>query len=191
MTAFAVWIASATSAGNLKLQRLSGVWADMVSIGLGGTSLMYWGAISATYTKYRIKWEAATPGATIDIRQVAIGPYLQFPIGQWVGVNPPKLYQGVILQNISSMNGSILGRNIKRIEKTGKLDLNLLDPAWVRSYWDAFSIHASIKAFFWRWDPVGHSQEIAFAVATEINAPVNDSPAPRMKVSMPIRFLTV
>jgi len=189
VTTFVLWVAAAGSSGNLKLQRFSGSWADVVSVGLSGAT-MIWSSVSMTYARYRIVWEPATPGATIDIRQVAIGSAMEFPIGQWADVSPPELYQGVILQNIASMNGSILGRNIKRIEKNGKLSLNLLDPAWVRSTWDPFAIHAARKAFFWQWDPAGHAQEIAFAVATEINAPTNDRPPPRMKVEMPIRFLT-
>ncbi len=125
-----------------------------------------------------------------NFRQIALGKRLQFPIGQWMGLNPPKLVQGVIVQNVISMNGSIIGRNLRRIEKGGRIDLTLLLPDWVRTEWDAFALHCTKLSFFYRWDPVKHGDEIAFAVADGIEAPVNDSPPPRMKVGMPIKFLT-
>lgn len=136
-----------------------------------------------------LKWRLTFSGSN-KIRQITLGTKLTFPIGQWNGVNPSSLYQGVVIQNVISMNGSIIGRNLRRIEKSGKIELTLLLPDWVRASWDPFSQHAATKAFFYRWDPVGHAAEVAFAVADSIEAPTNDSPPPRMKVSMPLKFIS-
>lgn len=125
-----------------------------------------------------------------DFRQIAVGNLMQFPIGQWNGVNPPTLYQGVIMQNVVSMNGSIIGRNLRRIEKAGKINLTHLTEQWVRQTWNPFAIHAARSAFFYRWNPVEYPHEVAFAVAENIEAPTNDSPPPRMKVGLPVKFLT-
>lgn len=160
-------------------------WVSAGTVAQSGGPMVWLDITSASSTIWRLTFSGSQ-----DIRQIALGLKLQFPIGQWAEVNPPTLYQGVVVQNLISVNGSIIGRNIKRLEKSGKLNLSLLLPDWVRTYWDAFAIHASKKAFFHRWDPVGHPQEIAFAVAESISAPTNDRPPPRMKVEMPLRFIT-
>lgn len=136
-----------------------------------------------------LKWRLTMSGIA-KIRELCFGVRLQFPMGQWLGINPPKLLQGVVVQNVISMNGSIIGRNLRRIEKGGKIDLSLLLPDWIRTYWEVFAAHAATKAFFYRWNPVGYPDEVAFAVAASIEAPVNASPPPRMSVSMPIKFIT-
>jgi hypothetical protein len=111
-------------------------------------------------------------------------------MGQWADITPPTLYSGVVLSNVIAENGSILGRNVRRAEKKGELSLDYLDPTWVRTSWDAFAIHAARYPFFYRWDPVGHPAEVAFAAAESIQAPRNSSPPPYMSVSMPMRIIT-
>ena len=127
---------------------------------------------------------------TSDWRQLSVGPKMIFPIGQWSGVSPPQLYQGVVLENVMSVNGSILGRNVRRLEKKGVLSLNYLQPDWIRNVWNPFTINAARRPFWWRWNPAEYPQEVAFAAASEIQPPTNDRPAPMMKVDMPILFLT-
>lgn len=181
-----VWWMDAMGSDTVNLHYWDGaawVWVAIVGQSSGAMSWVDFDSASSTI------WRLTFSGSQ-NIRQIALGVKVQFPIGQWADVNPPTLLQGVVVQNVISVNGSILGRNIKRIEKSGKLSLNLLLPDWVRTVWNDFAIHASKLAFFHRWDPVGHPTEVAFAVASEINAPTNDRPQPRMKVDMPIRFIT-
>lgn len=127
---------------------------------------------------------------TIDWRQLSAGAKLAFPVGQWSGLNPPTLTQGVVLDNVISVNGSIIGRNQRRQEKTGTLALDHLQPTWVRSNWDPFVQAAVLHAFWWRWDPTGHPTEVAFTVSNSVAAPTNMAPAPLMHAEMPISFLT-
>ncbi len=128
--------------------------------------------------------------APIRFRQISAGKKLQFPVGQWAGISPPNLYQGVVTTNIVAVNGSIIGRNVRRLEKRGKLDINLLDPSWVRDYFDPFNRHAGRYPFWYRWHPVGYPTEMAFAAADEIVAPTNERPSPKMRIEMPMRLLT-
>jgi hypothetical protein len=94
-----------------------------------------------------------------------------------------------VVENVISVNGSILGRNLRRIVKSGNIELNYLTQSWVRSYWNPLAIHASTLAFFWRWNPVSYPKEIGFCVADKIEAPQNSSPPPYMSVSMPLLYL--
>lgn len=178
-----------------------GVTAETSPDGVTWTNLT-----GVTCSVGQMKWADITPttvpsggyirariqgGASVSYwRQISIGSKLQFPRGQWAGISPPSLYQGVVVENVISANGSIIGRNLRRLEKKGAIELTHLDPAWVRTYWDAFAQSAAKYAFWYRWSPVGYPTEICFAVADSIEAPVNAAPPPLMSVTMPIRFLS-
>jgi hypothetical protein len=123
-------------------------------------------------------------------RLLSVGKRLLFPIGQWSGLNPLTLYQGIVRENVIAVNGSILGSNMRRTQKQATISLQYLDPAWVRATWNPFAIHAGKRPFWYRWDPIGHPTEIAFASASDINAPTNDRPPPKMKVDLPIVAIT-
>lgn len=123
-------------------------------------------------------------------RQISVGARLTFPIGQWVDIAPPRLFHGVVIDTVMSTNGSILGSNLRRMDKRGQIDLTHLDPVWVRASWDKLARHAASKPFWWQWDPTSHPDEVAFASALSIDPPVNMMPPPFMKASMPIRYLT-
>jgi len=168
----AVWTTRATVAVTSLLQ-----WADFTSVAVA----------SGDYIRVRI---ANGSGGAIDFRQISVGLKLQFPVGQWNGIAPPTLYSGVVVENVTAVNGSIIGRNVRRLEKSGKLDINLLDPTWIRTYYDPFQRHAGRFAFWYRWHPVGYPTEVAFAAANDIVAPTNDRPGPKMKIEMPMRLLT-
>lgn len=146
------------------------------------------GAVTTVTPGDEVVLTVSASGTTFDIRQIALGTALVFPTGQWADLNPPKLTQGLIVENVISVNGSIIGRNVRRTERTGEIKLDYLDQSWVRNQWDAFAVHASKYAFFYLWSPVLYPDEVAFAVADTIVAPTN-SKAGRMKASMPIKFL--
>lgn len=136
-----------------------------------------------------VRWTIVAGGVS-DFRQLSAGPKLMFPIGQWMDVGPPSLLSGVVMDNVIAVNGSILGRNYRRLEKKGDFTLTHLSQSWVRTYWDVFAQHAARRAFWWRWNPTEYPLEIAFAAAEDIVAPVNDKPPPLMRTSMPFRYLT-
>ena len=160
-------------------------WVAVATV-LQATNAMNWMDFTAVAgTKFRF-----TFNGTNLIRQITLGVRLQFSMGQWRGVAPPKLLHGVVMENVISVNGSILGRNLRRVTKEGEITLSHLEPAWVRASWDPFAIHASKRAFWWRWDPVNYPSEVGFTVAEKIVAPKNSSPPGRMETSMPIMYLS-
>lgn len=145
-----------------------------------------WRDASAALTATKVR---CTFTGTDNIRQITVGKRLLFPMGQWKSIAPPKLLHGVVVENVISVNGSILGRNLRRIVKSGDIKLNYLSQTWVRDSWNPFAIHASRYAFFWRWNPVSYPTEVGFCVADKIEAPTNSSPPPLMEVSMPLLYL--
>ena len=174
--------------GQIRITDHYGVWRSD-PIDLDGSGDIVWTNITA-YTFPAGTLSVHFLGATTpDIRQIAIGQRLQFPIGQWAEVNPPRLTQGLVSENLIAVNGSILGRSVRRVEKQGQLSLEHLSPLWVRSTWEPLAAHAARYAFFHRWDPVSYPTEVAFTVANEVQAPKN-SKAGLMSVQMPTRFLT-
>lgn len=139
-------------------------------------------------------WQIATVGLVgandSYWRQVAFGQKLTMLRGQWQGVAPTKFIGGNVFSNMIAENGSILGRNVRRTEKKGELSLSHLTDTWIRASWEPFAQHATRYPFFYRWNPTGKPDDVAFAAATEIEPATNDSPPPFLRVSMPMRLIT-
>jgi len=127
-------------------------------------------------------------GGTVNVRQLVVGEALEMQRGQWDSAVPPTFTQGVKFTNTISENGSVLGRSIKRLERTGKIMLDHLTASWVRSDWEPFSEHCARYPFIYKWDPVTYSSEIGFAFATKINAPKHAGNS-FLSVDMPLRVL--
>ena len=166
-------------------------WTTRATFTPDATGTILWTDFTSV-TMLATQWIRFTIVATgvSDFRQLSAGPKLMFPIGQWMGVAPPQLLSGLVLNNVIAVNGSILGRDYRRLEKKGEFSLTHLSQSWVRTYWDIFAQHAARRAFWWRWNPTDYPNEIAFAAAENIEAPTNDRPPPLMRAGLPIRFLT-
>lgn len=150
-----------------------------------GSPVMLTAAVTAAHRYWRIGCN--TSGW---FRQIAFGQRLTMLRGQWQGVAPTKFIGGNVFSNMIAENGSILGRNVRRTEKKGELSMSHLTDAWVRASWEPFAAHATRYPFFYRWNPSGKPTEVAFAAATEIEPPTNDSPPPFLRASMPMRLIT-
>jgi len=143
------------------------------------------GVTVAAGRKIRFVITAAT---VLNIRQLVVGPKLVFPIGQWATVTPSSFLQGVKVTNNIGQNGSVLGRSLKRLERSGKIDLDYLTDAFIRASWEPFALHAARYPFIYAWDYSGHADDIAFAYSTKTEAPSHSS-AGFLSASMPIKFL--
>lgn len=165
-------------------------WASLGTFG-APVAGMYWLDIGSTAVgagrKVRFVFSGVT--GTIDIRQLSIGSRLTFTTGQWAGMAPPTLTAGVVTEMVIAISGSMLGRNVRRTEKTGEITLDYLAQAWVRSTWEPFAQHATRFAFWYRWNPTEYPLELALAGASEIRAPTNGK-QPLMSVSMPLKVIT-
>lgn len=181
---FIVWPVGDGVTGTVILKNNSGTTISTATI--DGTGKMVWNNISATLPAGTV---SLTFSAAFNIRLVAVGGKLIFPMGQWADVNPPLFTQGLIGENLISVNGSIIARNIRRTEKTGKIMLDHLTQTWVRIYWEPFQAHAARYAFFHRWNPATYPNDIAFSVAGDIIPPKNTR-AQFMSVEMPTKFIT-
>jgi hypothetical protein len=96
---------------------------------------------------------------------------------------------GVKVVNNIAQNGSVLGRSIKRVERMGKIELEFLSAAWVRSTWEPFAYHMARYPFIYLPDPTNHPTVVAFTVAESIGTPQNTSFGDRNKVSFKARHL--
>jgi len=122
------------------------------------------------------------------VRQVTVGPSFCTETGQWGGVMPPSLNGGFVTETVISMNGSLLARNVRRVEKSMTINLNKLSQAWIRNTWEPFTSQAIRYPFWYRWNPITYPTDIAFAAADDINLPKNDVNA-LMSVAMPIKVV--
>ncbi|UOF83036.1 hypothetical protein [Caudoviricetes sp.] len=144
----------------------------------------------AVATGRQVRVNFVDAAGTSRIRQVTVGPRLTFPIGEWVDKTPHALQSGLVMDNIISMNGSIIARNVRRVEKSGAINLEYLTEAWVRTYWEPFITHAINYPFWYRWSPRDYANDVIFAAAQEIQAPKNGGEIGRMTVGMPFKGIT-
>ena len=133
---------------------------------------------------------ASNTGAGLYIKQIVAGVRLTFPIGEWEGKTPHYFNSGYVVENVISMNGSLIARNIRRVEKSGSINLEYLSYNWIFTYWEPFAAHAARYPFLYRWNPTDYPWDTIFAAADQINAPTNGSPPPTMKVVMPFKGIT-
>lgn len=129
-----------------------------------------------------------TAATTIDIRQLVVGERLEFEQGAWATVTPASFLQGVKVTNNISENGSVLGRSIKRLERSGKISLDHLTDSWVRASWEPFAYHFARYPFIFVWDYSGHADDVAFAFAEGVNPPQHGT-AGRLSAEVSIKFL--
>ena len=126
---------------------------------------------------------------TLDVRQLWVGEYLEMQRGQWNTATSPILTQGIKVSNNISVNGSFLGRSIKRTERSGRLQLDHLTQDWVRDSWEPFAQHCAKRPFILQWyTGTAYSDEIGYCFAEKITAPQNAGNS-FMSVDMPLRML--
>ena len=113
-------------------------------------------------------------GGDINVRQLVVGEVLEAEQGQYDNMTYPTLTGGVKTSNVVSVNGSILGRSIKRLERKGELNLEYLTASWYRANWEPFAQHASRFPFIYQPNPTGQPTEVAFsAVEGGVRSPKN------------------
>ena len=105
-------------------------------------------------------------GDTIFIRQLVVGVAMVAEQGQYQSAQDPTLVNGVKVSNTISVNGSIIGRSIKRLDRKGNLQLDNLSAAWVRSDWEPFANHAARYPFIYQWNDRDYPDSTAFSTAT-------------------------
>lgn len=93
---------------------------------------------------------------------VQMGALLRCPSGVNVGFAPMNMSRDNRVTNSTTEGGHFVGRSLIRRGASGNIDLSLLDPDWVRDYWDAFADHAELKPFFFAWSPVNHPAEVVY-----------------------------
>jgi hypothetical protein len=138
--------------------------------------------------KFRITRTDAT-GQAVVFRQIFVGSSLDGQRGQFGGIAPPTLSGTIVTNTTIAVNGSILGRNIRRTDRGYKIDLSPVTPEWVRGAWEPFAAHMARFACFFQWNSVDYPNEIVFGGAEQIVPPENSNPPPYMAVSMPLRVL--
>ena len=113
-------------------------------------------------------------GGDVDVRQIVVGEVLEAEQGQYDDMTYPTLIGGVKTSNVVSVNGSIIGRSIKRLERRGALNLEFLSASWYRTNWEPFAQHASRYPFIYQPNPDGQPTEVAFsAVEGGVTSPKN------------------
>lgn len=191
--AVSLYVTNYTGTGSnsieLQCESSASVFTSLVTTSSAGGKLTFDTFSEVTITAgLRIRFIFTTGTESLNIRQLVVGKHLEFNRGQWSGVTPPNFTSGNVSENIISVNGSIIARNNRYLERSATIDMNYLNNAWMRTYWEPFQLHATKYPFIYQWSPSEFPNEVAFAAASKVNPPVQDS-INFMSVSMPLRCL--
>ena len=138
----------------------------------------------------KVRWEFIVTGGTADIRQLTAGIQLMAPRGQRGGVKPPTLQSGIIVNNVIAVNGSIIDRSVRRLDRDYNINWDFVSEQFVRTEWEDFAVHMTTKACIYAWDYDNYPDEIVFASAESIIPPLNMDIPQFMAVSMPLKVLS-
>lgn len=138
----------------------------------------------------RLRFQVTTSTNPLNIRQLFAGQAFEFEQGAFTDMVYPSFVGGVKTSNVMSVNGSIIGRSVKRLEREGMLKIDYLTASWMRSNWDNFANHASRYSFFYQPNSRDYPDDVAFAsVKGGINSPTNMGVGDRMAVNMKLHML--
>lgn len=130
------------------------------------------------------------PDITHVFRCVFAGTGVTVERGMFNGIQPPLASGSFVSDTVLSVNGSIIGRNVRREDRQMKLDFSPVTAGWVRTSWEPFVAHMQKFACFYQWNPNGpYGTEIVFAGAEQISPPENINLKGYMKVGMTLRCL--
>lgn len=102
---------------------------------------------SVSYRYYRLEF---TPSTVVRIAVLAIGQRMEFELGFYKGIAPPKLNEDIVVTNNKSESGIYLGRSIVRTGvKPTSINLDNISHAWLYATWLPFKQHAEVYPFFY------------------------------------------
>jgi len=148
ISAFSAYVADFTGTGTesivLQYESSPAVFTTLVTVNPAGGKLSFDKFTEVTVlTGRKIRFLITAGTGALDIRQLGVGVPLVSEQGDYMGTTDPTLLNGVKVSNTIAINGSIIGRSIKRLERTGNLQLDNLTPAFVRGEWQTFARHAA------------------------------------------------
>lgn len=138
----------------------------------------------------KIRITRISAGLLFTIRQIFVGAAFVPQRGMFKSVKPPTLSGTIVSDTIISCNGSVLGRNTRRVDRGQTLDFSPVTAAWVRASWEPFATHMQKYACFYQWNPTTYPADLVFGAAEQIQPPEQDSHIPYMHVTMPLRLLS-
>lgn len=100
---------------------------------------------SVSYRYYRLEFTAST---TVRIAVLAIGQRMEFELGFYKGIQPPKLNEDIVVTNNKSESGVYLGRSIVRTGvKPTTINLDKMSHSWLENTWLPFKQSAEVNPF--------------------------------------------
>lgn len=190
-----VYVANFTGTGaetiELQYESSPSTYTSLQTVNPAGGKLTFDEFTGVTVSSGRnIRFVITVGTGTLLIRQLVVGEVLEIQTGQFSSMTYPNLTGGVKVSNAMAVNGSIIGRSIKRMEKSGSLNIDLLTASWYRTNWEPFAQHAARYSFIYAPDQTNYPDEVAFSIVEGgIPSPKNMGKGDRMSISYKIKSL--
>ena len=108
-------------------------------------------------------WRISINFATVaDIGVIFLGERLTIPVGLGPGFAPPDFAPKDRVTNQMTEGGAFIGRVVQSQGVGFTMELAGMTPAFMRSDYLAFMVHARVKPFFVQWNNASFSSESAY-----------------------------
>ena len=148
--------------GAIKPQYYNGAdWVDCAPGGAtpgSGTSPIVWYFPRINATRYRLR--IVNAGGAVAIAVVMAGLAMTPDSGIPVGWEPPSINPRNDYSNDISIDGQMLGRQVRRYGASADVTLGGLTYSWVRGEWSDFIVWAERRGFFLWWEYDGMAEVI-------------------------------
>lgn len=125
------------------------------------------------------------PSTIASIAGVQIGEYMEMPHSAEVGFAVPTIAPKIESKTARSESGAFIGGSQLSKGIEGNISFTNIDPAWIRSDWEPFLVHAQTpQVFVIQWDNVTYTDEIMLAWISGDATPPNYSSPLYMNFTM-------
>ena len=159
-------------------------WNDAASAKMPANNnvlLFTWDDVSAADVRALV----TNPSTIASIAGIQIGEILTLPHNMEIGYSPSTMTPELMMKTAVSESGAFIGGSKLTEGIKGDFKLTMIDPAWVRSDWQAFLNHAHTpKPFVFAWDSVNHSDEVVLAWVTRQQTAPSYSDSLYMDISL-------
>lgn len=154
--------------------------ADSVSVARDGSIVWLFDSHSATQARVTVSGDDAPMVATFQVGQATA-----IPMGLQSGFAPGALNPQDEYSNTVSEGGQILGRSVRRVGTEQSLDIEPIEPDWVRDEWPQLRRLFRNRGVWLVWNPQDYPREVVYGMAQDTPSTSYTSPL-YMRLSMTI-----
>lgn len=124
-------------------------------------------SVNARYFRFEI----SSTGSASLFANLFLGEAVELERGMPEGFSPANLNRDRNIFNNMSHGGSYLGRVLRHNGSKVKVVQNKITRTWIDANFETLANHVELYPFYFIWDSVTYTDEVAYCIANKINYP--------------------